>query len=103
MNNGFQRVIYTTGITTGTTVTSGASSAVAAIPNDSSGGTSSRIMLSSTGTVHVKIGVGTGISATSNDLMIGATPVVLNCRGNDHIAYIQESASAKLNVAPVEE
>lgn len=98
----FERVVYTTGITTGTTVTSGASTASAAVPNDSTGKAAGRVMLVSTATVHVKFG-GSGVTATANDLMVGTTPIVVNCQGNSNFAYIQETAAAKLNVSPVEE
>jgi hypothetical protein len=96
-------VAYNTGLTTGTTVTSGASTANTALPTNSDGQNPNFVMLSCvSGNVHVKLG-GSGVTATANDLMIGITPVVLFTKGcGGYIAYIQETAGSKLNIAPVE-
>lgn len=97
--------IYQVGGATGTTVTSGAATANVAIPNDSNG-TSARVVMLTAGAnagVHVKLGTTNAVVATANDLMIGATPVVVNARGYTWIAYIQETAATKLQIAPVED
>lgn len=99
----FPRVVYKGGITTGATVTSGASSANVALPTDGSGRNPRHCMLSGTGSVHVKLGIDNTVTATANDLMIGTAPVVLDTGGAAFIAYIQETAAAKLNIAPLEE
>lgn len=84
------------------TVTSGSSSANTALPTAGDGNTARYVLLTGTGDVHVKLGYDNTVSATANDIMVGTTPIVLNCRGYAYLAYIQESSGAKLNIAPVE-
>ena len=97
--------VYAAGVTVGSTVTSGASSANVAIPNNSNGTTARAVILTGAvaGAVHVKLGIDNTIAATANDLLIGTTPVVISTRGASFIAYIQEATAAKLNIAPVED
>jgi hypothetical protein len=95
-------VLYDAGKTVGSTVTSGGTSANTAIPTNSNGTTARAVLLTSTGTVHVKAGIDNTVAATANDLMIGTTPVAISTRGMAYIAYIQESSAAKLNIAPLE-
>ena len=97
--------IYATGVTTGSTVTSGAASANVAIPNNANGSTARAVVLTAGANagVHVKLGIDNTVTATANDLMIGAQPVVIMTRGAGWIAYIQETASTKLNIAPLED
>lgn len=102
MSQKLAQIFYKSGITTGTTVTSAAGSANVAIPNDAGGSTARHVMLVSTGTVHVKFGIDATVTATANDFMVGTAPVFLDTRGAAYIAYIQEAASSKLNIAPVE-
>ncbi len=88
---------------TGTQVTTGAASASAAIPNAADGGKARRVLLCSPGNCYVRAGA-SGVTATVNDLLIAANhPIVLNVRGYTHIAYLQETATAKLNITPLEE
>jgi uncharacterized alpha/beta hydrolase family protein len=102
MANKIDFVGYSAGQFTGTTVTSAATTANTAIPNDSTGTTAKWVILTGTGNVHVKLGPTNTVTATANDLMVGTVPIVINTRGNSFIAYIQETAAAKLNIAPVE-
>ena len=95
-------VIYDGGKATGKTVTSGGTTANTAIPNDSNGTVARAVLLTSTGTVHVKAGIDNSVTATADDLMIGTTPVAVMTRGMAYLAYIQESTAAKLNIAPLE-
>lgn len=87
---------------TGNTVTAGASSATVAIPNDSQGRRARLVRLQVTGNLYVKFGVA-GITATGNDMLLSPNfDVLVNCMQHTTIAYIQESASAKLNITPLE-
>lgn len=99
------QVIYAAGVTTGNTVTSGAASANVAIPNNANGTTARAVVLTASvaGGVHVKLGIDNTVTATANDLLIGADPIVINTRGWAWIAYIQEATAAKLNIAPLED
>ena len=96
---------YHAGTSSGTTVSSGASSATATLPADATGGNPRAVLMvvggSSTG-VHVRLG-NAGVVATANDLMVTSTPIALNTRGYSQFAYIQEGAAAKLTVAPLED
>ena len=86
----------------GIQVTSGAASAVVAIPNDASGTRARYVYVASTGTAYIRPGVA-GTTCTVNDFMLVAgEPVVLNVQGFTSIAYIQETAAAKINITPVE-
>lgn len=86
----------------GVTVVSGASSLSQAIPNDSSGNRAKLVRLMVTGNLYVKFTKGAG-TATSNDMLLSPNfDVVVNCRQYDTISYIQETASAKLNILPLE-
>lgn len=95
-------VVYKAGVTTGTTVTSSSASAQVAIPADATGNNPKRIMLTATGNVHVKLGTTSAVSAAAGDLMIGTLPICLDSSGASNIAYLQETAGAKLTIAPVE-
>lgn len=94
---------YAAGITTGTTVTSGAATANVAIPTMADGTIPKAVILSSTGTVHVKLGTTAAVTATANDLMVpSGNFLAILTRGNAFIAYIQEAAASKLTIAPCE-
>lgn len=86
----------------GTTVTSGASSANVAIPNAADGNRARFVRIQATGFAYVKPGT-SGVTATANDLMVSANEtVILSVKPFTHIAYLQETAAAKVNIAPVE-
>lgn len=56
----------------------------------------------SPGNVYVKLG-GASVAATANDFMLAANEaVVLFTGGNTHIAYLQETAGAKVNITALE-
>lgn len=99
--------VYQVGGATGTTVTSGAASANVAIPNDSNGTTARAVMLTAGGVanpaLHVKLGTTNAVAATANDLMVGPLPIVVVTRGYGWIAYLQETAATKLQIAPIED
>lgn len=87
---------------TGTTVTSGASTANVAIPVDSTGNKAKVVRLQVTGNLYVKFG-DASVSASTNDMLLSPNfDVLVNCLQFARIAYIQEAAAAKLNITPLE-
>ena len=87
---------------TGTTVTSGAASASVAIPNAADGNRARFVRIQATGLAHVKPG-GSGVACTADDMMVSAgESVILSVKPFTHIAYLEESAGAKLTITPVE-
>ena len=86
----------------GTQVTSGAASAVAAIPNDAAGIRARVVRLQSTGNAYVRPGF-SGTTCTVNDILLSPNEsLILNVKPFTHIAYLQETASAKINITPLE-
>jgi hypothetical protein len=87
---------------TGTTVTSGAASASVAIPNAADGNRARFVRIQAAGLVHVKPG-GSAVACTADDMMVSASEsVILSVKPFTHIAYLEESAGAKLTITPVE-
>lgn len=88
---------------TGITVTSGAGSASTSVPLSSDGVKRARfVRLQVTGNLYVKFGKG-ATTATANDMLLSPNfDVVVACAQYDTIAYIQETAAAKLNITPLE-
>lgn len=89
--------------TTGTTVTTGASSASITIPNTSAGSKPRFVRVAATVESYVKIGVA-GVTATTNDILVQpADAAILSIPdGITTIAYIQGATSGKVNVLPLE-
>ncbi len=86
----------------GTTVTTSGSSANVAIPNAADGNRARFVRVQATGMAHVKPG-GSGVACTANDLMVsGSEAVILSVKPFTHIAYLEETTGAKLNIAPIE-
>lgn len=89
----------------GVQVTSGAASAIVAIPNTADGNKARYVLLvCPTGYVYVKPVITSG-AATANDIPIvstGSTEIIISTKQYTHIAYIQGSAAAPLNIIPLE-
>ena len=86
----------------GSQVTTGASSATAAIPNAADGNRARFLRLQSTGNAYVRPGT-SGTVCTANDILLSPNEALLmNVQGFTHIAYLQESAAAKINITPIE-
>jgi len=86
----------------GALVTSGAASAEVAIPDTADGETAKVVRIASTALAHVKP-VLTGTAATANDTLVGpGDAVYLHVQGYTHVAYIQQTAAAKIQISPVE-
>ena len=87
---------------TGTQVTSGGSSAVVAIPNAADGNRARFVRVQSTGNAYVRPGT-SGTTCTVNDILLSPNEsLLLNVQGFTHIAYLQETSAAKINVTPLE-
>lgn len=87
----------------GTTITTGAASASATIPNDSAGNIPRYVRVASTAACFIKLGVAAA-TATANDMLIQpADAVILHIpSGITKIAAIQDTVAGKLNVVPLD-
>lgn len=87
---------------TGLQVTTGAASAVAAIPTTANGKTARFVRLQALATCYVRPS-GAGGTATVNDVLLTPNEHVILCvDGFTHLAHIQEAAAAKFNITPLE-
>ena len=92
---------------TGATVTTGAASARVAIPVSSAGaGSTSRvryIRIAATVESYVKVGDVT-VAATTNDVLVQpADSIVLCVGGAGYVAYIQGTATGKVNIVSLDD
>lgn len=87
----------------GVQVTPGITTASVAIPFDSGGTRLARfVRFQATGYAYVRPGAA-AVTATVNDILLsGSEDLILNVSGCTHIAYLQETAAAKINITPVE-
>lgn len=86
----------------GITVTASGSSQSTAVPNGADGNRAKLVRLMVTGNLYVKFTSGAG-AATANSMLLSPNfDVLVNCRQYDTISYLQETASAKLNIIPIE-
>lgn len=89
-------------VAVGSTTTSTGTSQNIAIPNGQNGVRARFVRLMVTGNLYVKLGTTTAV-ATVNDMLLSPNfDVILDCMAFDHIGVIQETASAKLNMVPLE-
>ncbi len=95
---------FVTVTTTGLTVTSSATSTAYAIPNASDGNKPRFIRVASTAESYVKLGTSSGVTATTNDLLIqpSDSEKMFVPNGVTHIAVIQGAGAAKVNIVPLE-
>lgn len=84
--------------------TTGASSATVAIPNDSTGSIARYVLLNATGNAWVLpvVGAGGSVAAGSGILLNANNGIVLNVRGQTHIAHIQQGSAQTVNIVPLE-
>lgn len=89
---------------TGVNITTGAASANAAIPNNSSGRLARLVRVHATVAAYVRLGTTAGVTALATDMIVDpATPVVLHVIGATHIAALQVAAPGVVNVTPLED
>ncbi len=86
----------------GIQVTSAGSSARVAIPNAADGNPARHIRVQALANAYVRPCNSAG-TASANDILVTANQqVILNVQGFTHIAYLQETAAAKINFSPLE-
>lgn len=86
----------------GTTVTSGATTANVALPTTANGLAPKFVRLQVDGFMFVRLG-DASVVATTNDLLLSPNEAeVVVAAGAAKIAYIQSTAAAKLNIIPLE-
>jgi hypothetical protein len=98
----FEAITYIGG---GTQVTSGAASANVAIPTTTSGKTARFVAVQTVGTTYayVKFGPTNTVTATASDFPVSSNELrIFDVTGQSFMAYIQETASAKINICPIE-
>lgn len=87
----------------GNTVTTGAASANITIPTMTGGGKPLYVRVAATAESYIKLG-SSGVTATTNDVLVQpADAVILAVGGHTNIAYIQGTATAKVNIIPLED
>lgn len=87
---------------TGTQVTTGATTANVAIPVNAAGKSPKHVRLQSTGNCYVRPG-NASVTATANDILLSPNNhLILDVTNFTNIAYLQETAAAKLNITPLE-
>jgi hypothetical protein len=88
---------------TGVQVTSGAASAVVALPANAATRAPKHVRIQANGYAYIRPGTA-GTTATVNDIMVsGSQDLIIYVGGFTHIAYLQETAAAKINITPLED
>jgi hypothetical protein len=88
---------------TGIQVVAGATSATVAIPNTADGNKARYVRVQSSATAYIKPVVGGASTCSVNDILLTpSNDLRLSVHQFTHIAYLQETASAKINITPVE-
>ena len=102
MSQNFSGGVHTI-TTTGKSFTTGAASANATIPLDSSGVVPRYVRIASTQNCYVKLGVA-GVVATTNEILIQpADSIIASTNGLTHIAYIQgPGGTGSVNIVALE-
>lgn len=87
---------------TGTQVTTSGTSQATAIPTNAATRLPKHVRLQSTGNCYVRPGL-VGTTCTVNDILLSPNNhLILAVTGFTHIASLQETAAAKLNITPLE-
>jgi hypothetical protein len=98
----FEAITYSGG---GTQVTAGAASAAVALPVTDSGKTARFVAVQTVGTTYayVKFGPTNSVTASANDFPVSSNELrIFDVSGQSFMAYVQESAGAKINLCPIE-
>lgn len=87
--------------------TSGGTSANHALPTTKDGNTARRVLVAcctAAGLVYVRVGEDNTVAATTASTPVAfGEPVMLACRGQSYIAYLQGTTADKVTVVPVED
>lgn len=87
---------------TGAQVTSSGSSQNVAIPNNASGNRAQYVRLQALANLYVRPGA-SGVTAAVTDILLSPNEaLILFVGGQTHIAYLQETVAAKMNITPLE-
>ncbi len=86
----------------GTQVISASASARVAIPNAAAGDPARHVRIQALASAYVRPCNASGTASASDILVTPNEQVILNVQGFTHIAYLQETASAKINITPLE-
>ncbi|HZS83829.1 MAG TPA: hypothetical protein VFA50_13220 [Stellaceae bacterium] len=98
----FEAISYPGG---GVQVVSGATSATVAIPQTTSGKTARFVGVQTVGQTYayVKFGPTNTVTATANDFPVTSNELrIFDVGGQSFMAFIQETAGAKINLCPIE-
>jgi hypothetical protein len=98
----FEAITYVGG---GTQVVAGAASANVAIPTTTSGKTARFVAVQTVNAsfAYVKFGPTNTVAATVNDFPISSNEMrIFDVMGQSFMAFIQETAAAKINICPIE-
>lgn len=85
---------------TGATVTTGTASAQVAVPTDGEGNLPRYVRVAATGESYVKFGANP-VAATGDLLVQPSDSVIVAVCGAAKMAYIQGTATAKVNIVPL--
>ena len=90
-------------VAAGAQATTGASSAVTAIPNDSSAKTARYVYIQAAGAAFILPGQsGSSVTAAGGIAVNANSGLLLDVSGCTHIAHIQSGSSTTVNISPVE-
>lgn len=87
---------------TGVTVNSGAASARVALPVNAAGALPKYVRVQSNLTAHIRFGDATVVAATTDFYLSPNNGEVFAVGGATNMAYIQDAATAKIVVTPLE-
>lgn len=88
---------------TGANITTSASSADVAVPNDAAGTVPKYVRIAATAAAHVRIGSGAQTAVATDLLVQPGDAVVLQCpAATPHVAAIQDAAAGKVTVTPLD-
>lgn len=88
---------------TGVSITTGAASAGATLPNDSSGNKAKYYRVTASVAACVRVGNGAQTAVATDLLVQPGDAVVLNCAGCTNVAAIQLAAAGIVIVTPLED
>ena len=86
----------------GTGATTGAASAVIALPVDASGVRAEKVLITVEGASYVLPGPSTAVATTESIIVSHSAPLVIDVRGLTHIAHLQLTAAQRITVTPVD-
>lgn len=92
--------IGATGVTVTTTIST---SANGTIPNTSAATKARYVRIAATGTCYVRLTVSAGTAVTTDAMVLPGSPLILETIGYTHYAVIDDGASVKVNIAPLED